>query len=279
MSRLLGVVIVAAMCAGCRSSAPVYDPFMGRTTVPPPGTAVVQPGQPYYSAPPAGATTSPPLITPPPGASATPPAVNSGLSSSFTPNVSPVSANGSCADGNGNACFRDGPRRDAGHSGRPTAESPSGDRTTDLWSARRWFGLSADLRCADRKRANIGTSARGGCAHAGKSGDRPQRILNWREAGELRLVEFRAFRHAGRVQHIARSKSNSHCRAASFGRADIYSRDCIAPHAKSSAIVPCSGNHRLAAGEFRRQGIDRGFAGRRQRIGGRLWIRCSIPLA
>ncbi len=92
MSRLLGVVIVAAMCAGCRSSAPVYDPFMGRTTVPPPGTAVVQPGQPYYSAPPAGATTSPPLITPPPGASATPPTVNNGLSSSFTPNVSPVSA-------------------------------------------------------------------------------------------------------------------------------------------------------------------------------------------
>ncbi len=94
MSRLLGVVIVAAMCAGCRSSAPVYDPFMGRTTVPPPGTAVVQPGQPYYSAPAAGATTSPPLITPPPGASATPATVNSGLSSSFTPNVSPVSANG-----------------------------------------------------------------------------------------------------------------------------------------------------------------------------------------
>ena len=140
MSRLLGVVIVAALCMGCRSSAPVYDPFMGRTTVPPPGTAVVQPGQPYYAAPPAGATTGPPLISPPPGASATPPAVNNGLASSFTPNVSPIPTSSTPAS-DSDSCFSDGACRDACGAGRATAQCTARDRSTDVWSAGRWNGV------------------------------------------------------------------------------------------------------------------------------------------
>ncbi len=103
MKRILGLPMMVLLCAGCRSPAPAYDPFLGRTTVEPPGTALPPPGQPYYGAP-AGAANTPPLVTPPPGAAspAVPrtigpanfspaPAGPGGLSSSFSPNVSPIS--------------------------------------------------------------------------------------------------------------------------------------------------------------------------------------------
>jgi len=103
MKRIVGLMIVAALCAGCRSSQPVYDPFLGSTTVPPPGTATPPPGQPYYGSP-AGAPVMapPPATAPPPGATTAPvlprggvplnfaPAPAGGMSSSFTPNVSPM---------------------------------------------------------------------------------------------------------------------------------------------------------------------------------------------
>ena len=96
MKRILGVAAAMALAIGCRGPSQVYDPFLGRTTVDPPGTATPPPGQPYYGAPPATA----PTMAPPPGAAATPvprygspnfsptPAGGAGLSSSFTPNVS-----------------------------------------------------------------------------------------------------------------------------------------------------------------------------------------------
>jgi hypothetical protein len=99
MKRIVGLIIAVALCAGCRSSQPVYDPFLGPTTVPPPGTATPPPGQPYYGAPP---TAAPTMAAPPPGSSTAPvlprggvpmnfsPAPAGGMSSSFTPNVSPM---------------------------------------------------------------------------------------------------------------------------------------------------------------------------------------------
>jgi hypothetical protein len=68
MIRLWCALIVIAVCAGCRNSPPVMDPFLGQQTVPPPGTAVLAPNAsvapPYY-----GATTSPstsvPIVSPP----------------------------------------------------------------------------------------------------------------------------------------------------------------------------------------------------------------------
>ncbi len=72
MIRIACALIVVAMCAGCRSSAPVYDPFLGRTTVEPPGTAAVAPGAPpYYTAPPSSAV-GPPIVSPPPPGTAAP---------------------------------------------------------------------------------------------------------------------------------------------------------------------------------------------------------------
>lgn len=101
MKRIFSLALTAMLCAGCRSPAPVYDPFLGRTTVEPPGTALPPPGQPYYGAP-AGATIAPPLVTPPTTISPTVPApvgpsnftpapAGSGGLSSFAPNVSPTS--------------------------------------------------------------------------------------------------------------------------------------------------------------------------------------------
>ena len=66
MKPIVGLFIAVALCAGCKSAQPVYDPFLGPTTVPPPGTAVPPPGQPYYGAPP---TAAPTMAAPPPGAS------------------------------------------------------------------------------------------------------------------------------------------------------------------------------------------------------------------
>jgi hypothetical protein len=105
MKRMLGLITALALCAGCRSSQPVYDPFLGPTTVPPPGTATPTTAAPYYG--PAGApvyappaTTTAPGVAPPPGATAPvvprgavpmnfAPAPAGGMSS-FTPNVSPL---------------------------------------------------------------------------------------------------------------------------------------------------------------------------------------------
>ncbi len=111
MKRILGVAAAMALAIGCRGPSQVYDPFLGRTTVDPPGTATPPPGQPYYGVPPATA----PTLAQPPGAAATPmprygspnfsptPAGGAGLSSSFAPNVSsptqltPASASGNTA--------------------------------------------------------------------------------------------------------------------------------------------------------------------------------------
>ena len=67
MKRLLGAVVAMLFLSGCRSPAPPNDPFLYRSTIPPPGTmAPSAPGAvPYYpggAAP--GATTAPPLISP-----------------------------------------------------------------------------------------------------------------------------------------------------------------------------------------------------------------------
>jgi len=79
MLRSLGPILAIVLLAGCRSPTPPNDPFLYRSTIPPPGT--MTPGaQPYYPstgapAPYPGAgpapMTAPPLVTPgtpvPPG--------------------------------------------------------------------------------------------------------------------------------------------------------------------------------------------------------------------
>ena len=52
MKRSLGAIVAMSLLSGCRSPAPPNDPFLYRSTVPPPGT-IVPPaaGTPYYSAP------------------------------------------------------------------------------------------------------------------------------------------------------------------------------------------------------------------------------------
>lgn len=61
------VLAAALLTAGCQTPMPTFDPFAGRTTVPPPGTGTISPPSveiPYYQgAPPPG---SPPAATPPP---------------------------------------------------------------------------------------------------------------------------------------------------------------------------------------------------------------------
>src|SRR5215831_4219647 len=89
MKRLIGLMIAAALCTGCRSSAPPFDPFLGRTTVPPPGTAVPTAAPPYYSTTPTTVAPTPTLAAPPGStAPAFTPAPAGGGYSSFTPNVS-----------------------------------------------------------------------------------------------------------------------------------------------------------------------------------------------
>ncbi len=69
----LALVSAALLAMGCRTPAPTFDPFAGRTTVPPPGTGTMAPpavSQPYYqSAPPPGVppTTTYPNTVPPGG--------------------------------------------------------------------------------------------------------------------------------------------------------------------------------------------------------------------
>ncbi len=96
MPRLVGVLILAALCMGCHSPTPVYDPFMGRTTVPPPGTAAPMQSAPYYAPAPGSTSAAPPLISAPPasGAALPPGAQMPPMgASSFSPNVSPVAQN------------------------------------------------------------------------------------------------------------------------------------------------------------------------------------------
>lgn len=55
MRWLVSLFLVAAVLAGCNSPGPTYDPFLGRTTIPPPGTGQISPGTavPYYQSTPA----------------------------------------------------------------------------------------------------------------------------------------------------------------------------------------------------------------------------------
>ena len=72
--RLITLLAAASIAAGCQSTQPAYDPFLGRTTVPPPGTMSPPVVTPYYG------TTPPPVSAPSiisspitPGVPATPP--------------------------------------------------------------------------------------------------------------------------------------------------------------------------------------------------------------
>jgi hypothetical protein len=73
------LLIVTVLAAGCQNPQASYDPFLGRTTVPPPGPVQVvpqgavqpsyqQPGAPFAPAPPMGGTTTVPGVAPPAGA-------------------------------------------------------------------------------------------------------------------------------------------------------------------------------------------------------------------
>ena len=67
MKRLLGAVVAMLSLVGCRAPAPPNDPFLYRSTIPPPGTitpGVAPAGQPYYPAPAPGAVPGPPTISP-----------------------------------------------------------------------------------------------------------------------------------------------------------------------------------------------------------------------
>src|ERR1700719_416837 len=98
MKRILSLAMVVLLCAGCQSPAPVYDPFLGRTTVQPPGTALPPAIQPYYGA--RAGTITPQIVTPPPTAApvmrrqighahfSPTPRGPGGLRDKFTPNVS-----------------------------------------------------------------------------------------------------------------------------------------------------------------------------------------------
>ena len=88
MKRIFAAAALA-LATGCRGPSQVYDPFLGRTTVDPPGTASPPPGQPYYGDPPVTAPATPVPRYGSPNFAPTP-AGGSGLSSSFTPNVSPT---------------------------------------------------------------------------------------------------------------------------------------------------------------------------------------------
>src|SRR3954464_15214475 len=43
------LVVLGIFAAGCHSPSTTYDPFLGRSTVPPPGTGAVAAGAPYYN--------------------------------------------------------------------------------------------------------------------------------------------------------------------------------------------------------------------------------------
>jgi hypothetical protein len=61
MKRLFALILVGWMIAGCKTQAPVCDPFIGRTTIPPPSTGAVtgRPADPCYQSLPLASTPSP----------------------------------------------------------------------------------------------------------------------------------------------------------------------------------------------------------------------------
>jgi hypothetical protein len=76
MRWVLSAFCGVALLAGCNGQGQTVDPFLGRTTIPPPGTGqVIMPGtaQPYYQGNPLPATPMPgspaPLVSPPVGSS------------------------------------------------------------------------------------------------------------------------------------------------------------------------------------------------------------------
>lgn len=66
MRRLFAVILLILLTVGCKSQAPVYDPFFGRTTIPPPPTGSVtgQGADPCYQPPPLNppSSTTPPMV-------------------------------------------------------------------------------------------------------------------------------------------------------------------------------------------------------------------------
>jgi hypothetical protein len=54
MKRFFALILVGLLVAGCKSQAPVCDPFFGRTTIPPPATGSItgRPADPGYQPPP-----------------------------------------------------------------------------------------------------------------------------------------------------------------------------------------------------------------------------------
>ncbi|HEY2826116.1 MAG TPA: hypothetical protein VGJ04_00830, partial [Pirellulales bacterium] len=132
MKRILGMAAAMALCIGCRGPSQVYDPFLGRTTVDPPGTATPPPAQQYYGAPGVTTPTAPPVVLPPQGTGAAPvprvgspyfspaPAGGGGLTSSFTPNVSTPQPTPAAAPGRTNPL----PITPVSNSPRPVYASP-----------------------------------------------------------------------------------------------------------------------------------------------------------
>lgn len=63
MNLLAPVLLCACLFVGCQNAQPAFDPFLGRSTIPPPGTAIPQGANAYVpTAPPP--ITQPPMVTP-----------------------------------------------------------------------------------------------------------------------------------------------------------------------------------------------------------------------
>ena len=95
MRWFLALILVGLSAAGCKSQAPVCDPFFGRTTIPPPATGSVtgRPADPCYQPPPlvpapsrAPVGVSPPTVQMPCQSSAqAPPSLPQGAAQPLTP--------------------------------------------------------------------------------------------------------------------------------------------------------------------------------------------------
>ena len=75
MNRL-ALLMIGLLLAGCKSQAPMADPFFGRTTIPPPPTGSAMGRDPYYPTPPTvqmPSPTPPQPWCPPASSAATPP--------------------------------------------------------------------------------------------------------------------------------------------------------------------------------------------------------------
>lgn len=146
MLRVIGFLFVVGMIAGCRSQAPVYDPFLGSTTIAPPGTATQPSLPPYYTPAPGSAPTNMaplgPSVTPgqpmsAPGPSPTYNAPVPGPSgyptSSFTPNVSTPVANPNPTNPRylpANATPASSPHMPSGHGAPPVYQPPGSAPST-----------------------------------------------------------------------------------------------------------------------------------------------------